>query len=162
MGGVDAMDSYIGRSKIRMRSKKWYMRLFYHLLDLTLVNTWLIHKRVTSSRNTKTLSQKEVRLEIAECLCKSSGIGNRKRGRPSQGSVESMIAEKKKRSCVSSHIPPRDVRCDSLDHWPLYDDTRQRCKFPTCKSFSHFKCSKCGLHLCLTKSHNCFVSFHND
>lgn len=40
MGGVDLLDSLLGRHKIKMRSRKWYMRLFYHLLDMTVVNSW--------------------------------------------------------------------------------------------------------------------------
>lgn len=32
MGGVDFLDSMIGRNKIKLRSKKWYMRIYYHLL----------------------------------------------------------------------------------------------------------------------------------
>lgn len=41
MGGVDAMDGLIGLYKIKIRSRKWYMRLFYHLLDMTIVNNWI-------------------------------------------------------------------------------------------------------------------------
>lgn len=46
MGGVDLLDSFIGRNKIKIRSKKWYIRLFYHLLDLTITNAWILYKRV--------------------------------------------------------------------------------------------------------------------
>lgn len=38
MGGVDLLDSHIERHRIKMRSKKWYFRLFYHLVDLAIVN----------------------------------------------------------------------------------------------------------------------------
>lgn len=161
MGGVDAMDSYIGRNKIKMRTKKWYMRLFYHLTDMCLVNTWLLYKRSKKLSDRKAPSQVDVRLEIAECLCRSDNTG-RKRGRPSQESVEKMLGEKRKRSATTCHVPPKDVRCDAMNHWPIYDDARQRCKFPSCSSFSHFKCSKCGVHLCLNKNHNCFMSFHQN
>lgn len=33
MGGVDLLDSLMGRYKISLKSRKWYMRLFYHLTD---------------------------------------------------------------------------------------------------------------------------------
>jgi len=39
MGGVDLLDSHIGRYKIKIKSRKWYIRLFYHLLDMTVVNS---------------------------------------------------------------------------------------------------------------------------
>ncbi|CAG5013226.1 unnamed protein product [Parnassius apollo] len=44
MGGVDLMDSFIGRYRISMRSRKWYLRIFYHLLDMTVLNSWLTYK----------------------------------------------------------------------------------------------------------------------
>lgn len=42
MGGLDMMDSMIGRYRMAIRTKKWYMKCFYHLLDMTLVISWLI------------------------------------------------------------------------------------------------------------------------
>jgi len=53
MGGVDLLDSHIGRYKIRSRSRKWYIRLFYHLIDVSVVNSWLLIKRVKEQRNEK-------------------------------------------------------------------------------------------------------------
>lgn len=39
MGAVDLMDSLIGRYNITIMGKKWYLRLFYYVLDLTLVES---------------------------------------------------------------------------------------------------------------------------
>lgn len=44
MGGVDLMDSFIGRYRIGMRSRKRYFRIFYHLLDMATINSWLVYK----------------------------------------------------------------------------------------------------------------------
>ncbi|XP_060845894.1 piggyBac transposable element-derived protein 3-like [Rhopalosiphum padi] len=44
MGGVDLLDNLLGRQKIKIRSRKWYLRIFYHLLDVTVVNSSLLHK----------------------------------------------------------------------------------------------------------------------
>jgi len=46
MRGVDLLDDLLGRHKIKMRSHKWYMRLCHHLPDVTIVNSWLLHKRI--------------------------------------------------------------------------------------------------------------------
>lgn len=43
--GMDLFDSLIRRHKIRLKSKKWYFRLFYHLIAADLVNAWLQYKR---------------------------------------------------------------------------------------------------------------------
>ena len=38
MGCVDLMDSLIGLYRTRIRSRKWYLRIFFHMMDLTIVN----------------------------------------------------------------------------------------------------------------------------
>lgn len=160
MGGVDLMDSLIGRYKIKIKSKKWYMRLFYHLLDMTLVNSWLLYRRRSREKGAeKCMKLAEFRAEVAYCLCNVGSNRLLKRGRPSD--LEKEIAEKKKRSATTTYVPPKDVRLDGHSHWPLYKDTRQRCKMPKCTSFSYIQCSKCGLYLCLNKNNNCFHKFHS-
>lgn len=36
MGGVDLLDSFMARHKFTLKSRKWYMRVFNHLLDMTV------------------------------------------------------------------------------------------------------------------------------
>lgn len=40
MGGVNLLDMMMATHKISMKSKKWYFRIFHHLIDLTCVNAW--------------------------------------------------------------------------------------------------------------------------
>jgi hypothetical protein len=77
MGGVDLLDSIMGRYKIKMRSKKWYFRLFYHFLDITIVNAWLLYKRMKG--NDFPLYQ--FRTQIADYLCWTGQVLTSKRGR---------------------------------------------------------------------------------
>jgi len=49
MGGVDLIDSLIGLYRTRIRSKKWYLRLFFHLLDMPGCCTE--SKRMAQSQN---------------------------------------------------------------------------------------------------------------
>lgn len=46
MGGVDNVDSYVGRFHICINSRKWYIRLVYHLLDMSFINAWFLYKKV--------------------------------------------------------------------------------------------------------------------
>lgn len=66
MGGVDLLDSIIARYRIAMRSKKWYFKLFFHFMDVTMVNAWLLYRK-TKKENTMSLA--DFRREIAVSLC---------------------------------------------------------------------------------------------
>lgn len=39
MGEVNLLDSQIGKYKIQFRCRKWYLHLFYHLIDVSVVNS---------------------------------------------------------------------------------------------------------------------------
>lgn len=41
MGCVDLINSIMGRYKMLTRSKRWQVWMLYHLLDLTMTNSWL-------------------------------------------------------------------------------------------------------------------------
>lgn len=45
MGGVDLLDSMLGYYRIKVRSKKWYHKIFFHLVDLTCVNSWILWRK---------------------------------------------------------------------------------------------------------------------
>ncbi|GFT19968.1 piggyBac transposable element-derived protein 3 [Nephila pilipes] len=53
MKGVDLLESIIARHKILMKSKKWYMTIFFHLLDLVIVYAWLQYKIVETDKKSK-------------------------------------------------------------------------------------------------------------
>lgn len=163
MGGVDLMDSFLGRFHIAVRSKKWYLRIFFHLLDLTVINAWIIYKKNAMMRNMpkkNILSMGQFRNELAQVLCSLGSNTEVKRGRPSSSSLEIEIQAKKKRG-PAVVPPPKDIRRDGSDHWPQVG-VSLRCKYPKCKGYSTISCNKCRVNLCLNKNNNCFVNFHEN
>lgn len=46
MGGIDLLDSFLGRHHILIRIQKWTFRLFYHLHYLTIANAWILYQSV--------------------------------------------------------------------------------------------------------------------
>ncbi len=155
MGGVDKLDSLLGRSHCKVKSRKWYFRIFYHLLDITVINAWLLFRKVPASK----MKLKDFRATVAETLCNLESPV--KRGRPSSTEVEKQLTAKKKRGNVA-HLPPREVRQDNVLHWPIYTDDRQRCKLPGCQLLSYVVCEKCGIALCFKKNAQCFTIFHKE
>ncbi|XP_050553076.1 piggyBac transposable element-derived protein 3-like [Spodoptera frugiperda] len=108
MGGVDLMDSYLGRYRIKVKSKKWYMRLFYHLLDLAVINSWVLFKKNMSAKGIpkKQLPNLgEFRNELADALCNVGTSNGNKRGRPSNNFLEELA---KKRRGPAHPLPCKD------------------------------------------------------
>ncbi|KAF2899357.1 hypothetical protein ILUMI_06817 [Ignelater luminosus] len=89
MSEIDLLDRHIGRHRIKPRSKKWYFRIFYHLINLAVINAWLLYKRVCLAKIAKPSNQKQFRIEVAPCLC-IIGKKSIKRERPSTGMKEQL------------------------------------------------------------------------
>lgn len=157
MGGVDLQDSLIGLYPIKLKSRKWYHRIFYHLLDCVTINCWLLDRRIKTQlgEKEKIIPLLQFKTVLAEQLCNIGIRGSNKRGRPSFGSVELP----RKRRCLEKR-PNKYIQNDSVGHWPKWTKERERCKLLGCKSKSRVSCKKCGIHLCCTSSKNCFVQFH--
>lgn len=160
MGGVDLMDSHFGRHKIAIKSKKWYFRLFYHLVDMAVINAWIVQKKVLTIKNMKKeiVTLGDFREILSETLCKM-GINEtmpKKRGRPSN-----IFETSFKKQSPNSNIPPSEIIFDKTDHWQLWDTNRRTCKVKNCKKLSYTKCTKCNVHLCYSKKNDCFRRFHN-
>ncbi|XP_045457152.1 piggyBac transposable element-derived protein 3-like [Melitaea cinxia] len=156
MGGVDLIDSIMGRYKIKLRSKRWQVRMFYHFLDLVMSNAWLLYKRVHKIKNPQDnlLSSADFREEIATVLCK---IGTK--AVATKRNIEPEI-QAKKRKGPAQYVPPTAVRQDQIGHWPVWAEKRIRCKYPNCVGVSQTICEKCGVALCYNKQNNCFKAFH--
>lgn len=153
------MDACLGRCRIRIKSRKWTHRLFYHMCDMAIINAWMLCRRHfdCTVQTTKPLKLYEFIMEVATCLTKSGIPLARKPGRPSN--LESEIAAKRGRVNVAP-LPPKDVRLDTIGHLPEHATTRHRCKKPGCDSRTRFVCRKCQVHLCLSSEKNCFMEFH--
>ncbi len=50
MGGVDLLwTAMLEDTKIKCDKKKFYFRIFYHLLDVSIINAWLLFKRIRAA-----------------------------------------------------------------------------------------------------------------
>ncbi|KAE9523298.1 hypothetical protein AGLY_016246 [Aphis glycines] len=160
MGGVDLLDGLLGRHKIKMRSRRWYMRLFYHLLDVTIVKN-LGHKRIQNQKSdNNVLPLMEFREQLALTLCKLGQNNTPKRGRPSTDIEIGIIKKGKLGTKQKEKAPPKEIRTDRYDHWPVTNQKKTRCKKPGCKGFTFSKCGKCNVSLCCGKRLECFTLWH--
>ncbi|KAL3182697.1 hypothetical protein MRX96_034607 [Rhipicephalus microplus] len=123
------------------------------------VNAWLLYKRNALSKRDeyaeRLLPLVDFKMDLAASLCKAGKTVVKKRGRPSNESIEQASQEKRKRGPTAPALT-EDVRLDQVGHWVLWSQKRQRCKFPGCTGICMSYCVKCEVHLCSTNKSNCF------
>ena len=77
--------------------------------------------------------------------------------RPSKrSSIDKSAAGLSKKSVVATLC--NDICYDQVSHWSKAVEKKQQYQF--CEAYSHTKCSKCQVSLCLLKERNCFKNFH--
>ena len=107
--------------RIHIRSKKYYLRLFFHLLDLAVVNSWLLYRRDCESMaipRQKRKDQLAFKLALANHLCKhGKRIAGEKKGRPSFNSSK----QAKRKRGPATPIPDIDICRDQIGHMPVVD-----------------------------------------
>ena len=161
MGGADLLDSLLALYRIPVRSKKWYHRLLWHFLDLSLVQSWLLYRREATANNVpgkEQLSLLQFKLSVAECLLSENKTKGVKRGRPSRDMDEDH--RQKAARGPAAALPVTAVRTDGVSHWPIFGTKKGRCKLPGCKGIPKIRCEKCDVYLCFTTKCNCFKAFH--
>ena len=157
MGGVDNTDQKMAFYRIDTKTIKWYKRMAYHFVDLTLVNSYILRKAVTGQEG---LPLFKFKLDVALSLMFAENFGE-----PMSAAVVLLRQQGEKRAengdPVGDGEPVDAVRLDGHNHWPdnVASDQR-RCRLPGCKKKSVVWCAKCKVYLCLKKDRNCFVRYH--
>ncbi|CAL4160674.1 unnamed protein product [Meganyctiphanes norvegica] len=158
MGGVDKMDSLLGFYRMFSRSKKWYHRIFFHCVDMSLINGWLLYKRDFESTETQgtPISLHEFKSNVSYTL------RNQKRPLKKVESPSAVAKEVRLFSRSKRKLPPTPVIDDQVGHFPVALKKRGRCRNTPCKGSVVYYCMKCEVHLCIgsTQDRQCFLQFH--
>lgn len=72
MGAVDLADIYAPLYRTPPRTKRWYLGILGQLLDISVNNAWLLHRRQSNLIDAKAMRLKQFRLAVAEALVRSS------------------------------------------------------------------------------------------
>jgi hypothetical protein len=170
MGGVDRCDMMLSLYRLRMKGKKWYKRLFFHFVDLSIINAWTI-LRQTSQPRLKLVSYK---LEVAVALIRGALLCHPMAGpRPAQGrasrgrdandeddDVDQAAGDQ--RDPPNAAVVSRYVRYDGCGHLPRkVAKLPKACKMESCKRRSRMYCVKCEVYLCVDEKSDCFFRFHS-
>jgi hypothetical protein len=89
MGGVDVSDQYVSSYSFIRKSKKWWRKMFFWLLEVAVVNSFILYNLSAASNQKPKLSHKKYWQPLVKSLvgdvCNREGT---KRGRPSTSDEE--------------------------------------------------------------------------
>lgn len=69
MGGVDLSDQLIGYYSLWKKSKKWYMTVLNHFIDIAVTNSYLLHKLLCSSKAEQPMTHQAFQEQLSAELC---------------------------------------------------------------------------------------------
>lgn len=147
MNCVDRFDQLKSTYEIDRKSKKWWMRIFWHFIDCCIVNSYILYKL----KKLPFISLKDFRRRVIDGLLAEKLVELRRK----EESAGEPIQKK------SRNVPP-EVRFTSSSHQPIRS-TRRRCALCSTKDRavrSDWACTICEVALCLGKAKDCFQKYH--
>lgn len=155
MGGVDKADQLRALYCVNRKSRKWWHRIFWGILDICFVNAFVIHNMMFPK-----MTVLEFRRSVAQGLIVRKPIGRQKcLKRPSSSPLPH---PKRGRN---SYSVPVDVRIGNRGcHWPQFVKNRGRCEVCSLKKIESRPfsvCKMCRVHLCCNEKKNCFAAYHD-
>lgn len=157
MGGVDRFDQKRGTYPISRRSKRWWMRIFYFLVDAAITNADILHTH--NDRVHNPIGALQFRTDLARNLINS--YSSRKR----RVSVLPNFATKRPKGPTSRQKSiygiPDEIRLNDVgSHMPGELPSYRRCRACSSKALgkkNKIECVKCKVPLCIAP---CFAQFH--
>ncbi|XP_065892156.1 piggyBac transposable element-derived protein 4-like [Dysidea avara] len=147
MGGVDKTDMQISLTECTRKTRKWYIKLFFHLVDMSLYNAYALYKVNTG----KKLQFVEFRKHIVEQIFEHHSTQLERTASPSAVDNPNRL--------VGRHFP------SPVPETPGQGRTTQRrchvCRTTTQRATKRketwFMCTDCNVALCV---HPCFKDYH--
>ena len=153
--GVDRADQRIGYYAVDRRSRRNWIRIFFHFLNVALSNAYVIYLR--DHPNDKFTYLKFL-TDTAEELIGCRTLVYKRKGRPISNSGVKKRRKGERKISISDEIRFSNVGV----HLPL-PTTRRRCAYCSTKNNdqrSSIECSTCKVALCVSDQRNCFYLFH--
>ena len=106
MGGIDKMDHLIALHQCKFKLRRWPMKVFFHLMDLTMCNAWLLYtlEHDLTHPDLKHLDLYQFKRSVSECWIKKNVPKEYRRLRNRPGRPASQV--------------PRSLRFDGEEHCP--------------------------------------------
>lgn len=89
MGGVDMMDRMVAHYPHGFKNKRWYLRIFFHFLNMSIINSWILYRKTVDPN----MPLVQFKAQLVWTMLKV-GLHSSKRGRKSN--IEETLPKKKK------------------------------------------------------------------
>lgn len=150
MRGVDRFDQLREYHTVTRKSRKWWMRIFYFLLDCALVNNFILYQLSEGEANHQSFL-----LILARQL--ANGYNGRKR------SATTAFRRVLQQASTNKNLGvPDEVHLSNGPHYPQGKAAYKRCRYcSTAKNDKRSKitCTTCKVHLCVVP---CFAKCHQE
>lgn len=151
MGGVDLNDQMRKYYNMGRRSKTWYRRVFFYILEVAVHNSTVLYKHV--DEEAKAVTTKAFRIELAEELIGSVRTDRYAPKRPSPGDDD--VRLRKEMGHLPKHLSTRNTCVVCSKKFYLLPPASR----PAEPRRVNTKCTVCNVNLC-TNSNNCFHAYH--
>uniref|UniRef100_A0AAV2KF00 PiggyBac transposable element-derived protein domain-containing protein n=1 Tax=Knipowitschia caucasica TaxID=637954 RepID=A0AAV2KF00_KNICA len=144
VGGVDQSDALIGCYTVLHGTRKWYRTLFFHFLDIAVVNASILYNAAYPDRK---LSQLHFREELISQLHQ-------------RGSLSTSTNRPQTQSATTTHIPVFFSEGKDINKANAASIGRRHCKL--CHMRTPLGCETCNVPLCVQPTRNCYQQWHQD
>lgn len=146
------------------------------MVDLSLINAFILRKAVTKEEKMPLF---EFKLAVAVAMIHadltdptSLAAASLREGQAMRAIMQAAAAGQDARTGDDAAAaagqqgragdPVDAVRYDRANHWPEASGLKRPkcCRVKGCMLRSMFKCSKCGVFLCIKPNNNCFLKYH--
>ena len=134
MGGVDLFDMLMSMYRVDHKSTKWYRRIFFWVINVSIVNGWLLYRRHSSQRLVPVKEQLDL-IEFTTVVSQSLIFRNklhsyfsRKRGRQSVYNVHTDTGPRDKSNCPKKRSATlhtsEETHYDTVGHYPTHAEPK--------------------------------------
>lgn len=138
MGIVDIMDKTIKPFSSNRKTYKWYKRVFFYLVDVGMYNAYRAYLFHQTGKRT---SYMDFVLNAVDSIMIDHPCEQPTRGRPPK------VARPETKEF---HIPIKNGKADCT--WCKKNENK--------RSQTQYKCTVCGVRLCIQKGDSCFAKYH--
>lgn len=94
MGAVDRSDHFVSSYQFMRKTKKWYRKMFFWLLEVSIINSYLLYKDTQTKYNKKPMTHKQFRCSLVVDLVAekvAARDSSKRRGRQPQRPVQQRL-----------------------------------------------------------------------